>query len=77
MCSIDVLQGQVLVNGIPRDAAENFVDCTGYVMQSATAYYEDLTVTENLLYSSILRLPKTMSWLDRFERVNQVMREVS
>jgi hypothetical protein len=64
------------MNGIPRHTGQNFADYTGYVPQLATPYYENLTVSENLLYSSVLRLPKCMSWHDRIGRVLQVMGEV-
>jgi ABC-type multidrug transport system ATPase subunit len=63
------------MNGIPRHTGQNFADYTGYVPQLATPYYENLTVSENLLYSSVLRLPKCMSWHDRIGRVLQVMGE--
>ncbi len=53
-----------------------YVANTGYVLQLATPYYEELTVRENITLAAQMRLPKTLSMESRFERVEQVMKEV-
>lgn len=54
-----------------------FIENTGYVLQLATPFYEELTVRENLLFAVNMQLPKTASWNQKLERVEQVIREVS
>ncbi len=49
---------------------------TGYVLQLATPYYEELTVRDNLMLAAQMRLPKTLSLKIKFKRVEQVMTEV-
>ena len=53
-----------------------YITNTGYVLQLATPYYEELTVRENLTLAAQIRLPKTLSLEDKFERVEKVMNEV-
>ncbi len=66
------------MNGIPMDEIRDwYVANTGYVLQLATPYYEELTVRENMTLAAQIRLPKSLSMEERFERVEQVMREVS
>lgn len=54
-----------------------FVENTGYVLQLATPFYEELTVRENLLFAINMQLPKSANWNQKLERVEQVIREVS
>lgn len=54
-----------------------FIENTGYVLQLATPFYEELTVRENLLFAVNMQLPKTANWNQKLERVEQVIREVS
>ena len=61
---------------------------TGYVLQLATPYYEELTVRENLTLAAQMRLPKTLELQEKFvilktlelqekfDRVEKVMKEV-
>ena len=53
-----------------------YIANTGYVLQLATPYYEELTVRENLTLAAKLRLPSSLSSFQLFERVERVMREV-
>ena len=53
-----------------------YVANTGYVLQLAAPYYEELTVRENLTLAARMRLPKTLSLSDKLDRVEKVMREV-
>lgn len=53
-----------------------FIENTGYVLQLATPFYEELTVRENLLFAVNVQLPKAVSWNQKLERVEQVIREV-
>ena len=70
-------QGKLIVNGVPIDEVRNwYVANTGYVLQLATPYYEELTVRENITLAAQMRLPKGLSLEERFERVERVMREV-
>ncbi len=54
-----------------------YVANTGYVLQLATPYYEELTVRENLSLAAHMRLPKSFSLREKFKRVEQVMEVVS
>ncbi len=75
---IEMMQGEIYVNGISMDEIRDwYVANTGYVLQLATPYYEELTVRENMTLAAQIRLPKSLSMEERFERVEQVMREVS
>ena len=49
---------------------------TGYVLQLATPYYEELTTRENLTLAAQLRLPKAFSLEQKCDRVEQVILEV-
>ncbi len=53
-----------------------YIANTGYVLQLATPYYEELTVRENLTLAAQMRLPKSFSLREKFERVEQVMEVV-
>ncbi len=71
------MQGEIYVNGISVDNVRDwYVANTGYVLQLATPYYQELTVRENLTLAAQMRLPSTFSWEERFERVEQVISEV-
>ena len=54
-----------------------FIENTGYVLQLAAPFYEELTVRENLLFAVNMQLPKSANWNQKLERVEQVIREVS
>ena len=55
---------------------EWYIANTGYVLQLATPYYEELTVRENLTLAAHMKLGG-MSWKQKFERVEQVIEVVS
>ena len=59
-----------------NDIREWYTANTGYVLQLATPYYEELTVRENLLLAAEMKLPSSMEQEERFERVEQVMQVV-
>ena len=70
-------QGDIYVNGVPMEEIKDwYIANTGYVLQLATPYYEELTVRENLTLAAKLRLPSSLSSSQLFERVERVMREV-
>ena len=48
----------------------------GYVLQLAVPYYEELTVRQNLFFAAHMRLPRSMSHIRKFERVEQILAEV-
>jgi len=54
-----------------------YVANSGYVLQLAMPYYEELTVRENLTLAAQMRLSTKFSLEQKFERVEQVMNEVS
>lgn len=65
------------MNGLPiNKVREWYVANTGYVLQLATPYYEELTVRENLILAAHIKLGG-MSWRQKFERVEQVIEVVS
>ena len=71
------MQGTVYINGTPiDDIHEWYTANTGYVLQLATPYYEELTVRENLILSAQMKLPSSMTLREKFERVEQAMQVV-
>lgn len=71
-------QGQIFINGILLDNIRHWYAAhTGYVLQLAMAYYEKLTVRENLILAAQIKLPRTFTNNQKFERVEQVMAVVS
>lgn len=56
---------------------EWYISNTGYVLQLATPYYEELTVRENLTLAAQIKLPSDFSLREKFKRVEQVMDVVS
>ena len=71
------LQGDILINGIPVDRVHDwYVANTGYVLQLAAPYCEELTVRENITLAAQMRLPETLSITEKLDRIETVMREV-
>ena len=69
-------QGNVFVNGFPIEQNRNwYTSNTGYVLQLAAPYYEELTVRENLTLAAWVKLH--ISSREKFQRVEQVMEVVS
>ncbi|KAJ1561159.1 hypothetical protein HK405_004753, partial [Cladochytrium tenue] len=66
--------GEVLVNGSPMGDKE-FKSIIGYVDQEDTLM-DTLTVHETILYSALLRLPRSMSYAAKRRRVDQTLREL-
>ena len=65
-------QGNVYVNGRPIQENYNwYISNTGYVLQLAVPYYEELTVRQNLTLSAWVKLH--ISTKEKHERVEQVM----
>ena len=65
------------MNGIPVDEVRDwYIANTGYVLQLATPYYEELTVRENLTLAAQIKLPKKLRMREKIERVEQVMEVV-
>ena len=65
----------MLVNGSPVERKRDwYVSNTGYVLQLAAPYYEELTVRENLTLAAWVKLRISSS--DKFQRVEQVMEVV-
>ena len=50
-----------------------YVSNTGYVLQLANPYYEELTVRENLTLAAQIKLSNHYSMREKFQRVEQVM----
>ena len=48
-----------------------------YVLQLALPYYEEFTVSDNLVLAAQLKLPKDYTLREKFERVEQVMEVVN
>lgn len=71
------VQGEVFVNGMHFDTVRDwFVQNTGYVLQLATPYYDELTVRQTLTYTALMKLPRSMSLQTKFDRIEQVIAEV-
>ena len=58
-----------------EDIFKWYVTNTGYVLQLATPYYEELTARENLTFAAILKLPERGN-LENYQRVNDIMNAV-
>ncbi|XP_064419137.1 broad substrate specificity ATP-binding cassette transporter ABCG2-like [Latimeria chalumnae] len=67
------LFGEVLIDGAPQP--KNFKCISGYVTQNDVVM-GTLTVKENLLFSAALRLPNSISFMDKEERVNHIIEEL-
>ena len=68
------MQGQIYVNGVRMDEVHDwYIANTGYVLQLATPYYEELTVRENLTLAAQIKLSNSFSLREKFQRVEQVM----
>ncbi|XP_038614019.1 broad substrate specificity ATP-binding cassette transporter ABCG2-like isoform X2 [Tachyglossus aculeatus] len=67
------LSGEVLIDGSPRPP--NFKCISGYVVQDDVVM-GTLTVRENLLFSAALRLPRSISFWEKKERVTQILSEL-
>ena len=71
-------QGQVYVNGVGLGQVQDWYSRKiGYVLQLAVPYYEELTVRQNLFFAAHMRLPRETSAADKYERVEQIIAEVS
>ena len=69
------LQGSIFINGHRLDDIRDwYIANTGYVLQLAMPYYEELTVRENLTLAAQMRL--SFSMREKFERTEQVMNGV-
>ena len=65
------------INGVGLGQVQDwYARKIGYVLQLAVPYYEELTVRQNLLFAAHMRLPKSMSHITKFERVEQILAEV-
>lgn len=72
-----IFKGAIYINGIPIDEMrEWYIANTGYVLQLATPYYEELTVRDNLTLAAQIILGG-MTFAEKFRRVEQVMHVVS
>uniref|UniRef100_A0A8C4RP54 ATP-binding cassette sub-family G member 2-like n=1 Tax=Erpetoichthys calabaricus TaxID=27687 RepID=A0A8C4RP54_ERPCA len=67
------LSGDVLIDGVPQPT--NFKCISGYVVQDDVVM-GTLTVRENLLFSAALRLPSSISFTEKRERVSNVIAEL-
>ena len=76
--SVITLQGEIYVNGAELDDIRDwYVSNSGYVLQLAMPYFEELTVRENLTLAAQMRLSSRFTLYQKFERIEQVMYEVS
>ncbi|MGH0116952.1 UNVERIFIED_CONTAM: hypothetical protein FKN15_026646 [Acipenser sinensis] len=67
------LSGEVLIDGAPQPS--NFKCISGYVVQDDIVM-GTLTVRENLLFSAALRLPTSITYKEKEERVANVISEL-
>ena len=66
------------INGVSLGRVQDwFARKVGYVLQLAVPYYEELTVRQNLFFAAHMRLPKETSASEKYERVEQIIAEVS
>ncbi|XP_053163167.1 broad substrate specificity ATP-binding cassette transporter ABCG2-like [Hemicordylus capensis] len=67
------LSGEVLIDGVPQPP--NFKCISGYVVQDDVVM-GTMTVRENLIFSAALRLPGSISYQEKEERVTQIINEL-
>ena len=68
------LQGHIYINGTKMDEVRDwYISSTGYVLQLANPYYEELTVRENLTLAAQIKLSNHYTLREKFQRVEQVM----
>ncbi|XP_043569071.1 broad substrate specificity ATP-binding cassette transporter ABCG2-like [Chiloscyllium plagiosum] len=67
------LSGEVLIDGIPQPS--NFKCISGYVVQD-DILMGTLTVRENLLFSAALRLPSSIRFKEKEEKVEQIISQL-
>lgn len=67
------LKGRILVNGRAMDPA--FKRISGYVMQDDNLF-PLLTTRETLMFSARLRIPNTMSYAEKAERVDSLIQQL-
>uniref|UniRef100_A0A7N0U0L7 ABC transporter domain-containing protein n=1 Tax=Kalanchoe fedtschenkoi TaxID=63787 RepID=A0A7N0U0L7_KALFE len=67
------LSGKITYNNQPFSGA--IKRQTGFVAQD-DVLYPHLTVTETLVFTALLRLPKTLSWDEKVQHVEQVIAEL-
>ena len=66
------------INGVSLGRVQDwYARKVGYVLQLAVPYYEELTVRQNLFFAAHMRLPKETSASEKYERVEQIIAEVS
>lgn len=66
------------INGVGLGQVQDwYARKIGYVLQLAVPYYEELTVRQNLFFAAHMRLPKKTSAAKKYERVEQIIAEVS
>ena len=64
------ISGDIIIDGNLR--SPSFKYTVGYVVQD-DMFSETLTVRENLLFSANLRLPETLSALEKLKRVSSII----
>ena len=78
MVNLSRFQGRVYINGVGLGQVQDWYACKiGYVLQLAVPYYEELSVRQNLFFAAHMRLPKGTCISDKYERVEQIIAEVS
>ena len=67
------VSGNVMVDGNSRSSS--YKHNVGYVVQD-DIFTDTLTVRENLLFSANLRLPNSLTALEKFNRVSSIIHEL-
>lgn len=67
-------EGKILVNGAPRRAAD-FQRRSCYVQQRDVLLASS-TVRESIMFSALLKLPRTLAYADKKARVDRILSEL-
>jgi ABC-type multidrug transport system fused ATPase/permease subunit len=70
------IDGQVCVNGQLINEIDEIASISGYVQQD-DLFVGSLTVKENLIFQAMLRMDKKFTPAERYDRVEQVLQDVS
>ncbi|KAL6042921.1 Broad substrate specificity ATP-binding cassette transporter ABCG2 [Balamuthia mandrillaris] len=66
--------GQILING--KKPKKNIKRQTAYVLQD-DVFFPNLTVRETLTYTALVKLPRSLTWKQKKQRVEEVISELS
>lgn len=68
-------QGEIWINNSPRSSSSTYRYLIGYVVQD-DIFSGTLTVRENIMFSANLRLPQSIPFEERVQRVDNIIKQL-